>query len=133
MSKLGWCMTGHHHSCPETILTGNVCSCGCHAEERIPVRPKLEEAAVPPEGIRRLLADAPGIPEAVSLGLDGVSYVAELNEQQAAELRESLAPYIEAARRVVVHKTSPEVSVRASVHGRAENWTGAQLFDRVVS
>jgi|SRR3954453_3196258 hypothetical protein len=37
--------------------------------------------------------------ESVSFALDGVSYTIDLNETNAAELREALAPYVAAARR----------------------------------
>jgi hypothetical protein len=38
--------------------------------------------------------------ETVSLGLDGVTYELDLNDEHAKQLREALAPYLEAGRRV---------------------------------
>ncbi|GAB2735452.1 histone-like nucleoid-structuring protein Lsr2 [Nocardioides pakistanensis] len=44
--------------------------------------------------------------ETVSFGLDGVEYEIDLNENNAAELRQALGRYIEAGRRVAGRKAS---------------------------
>jgi len=51
----------------------------------------------------------------VSFALDGVSYEIDLNEENASRLRESLADYVDSARRVggrVRRGTAPATSVR---------------------
>jgi hypothetical protein len=62
---------------------------------------QLQEAAMAQRTIVQLTDDLDGSEanETVSFSLDGVSYTIDLNDNNAAELREALAPYVAAARR----------------------------------
>lgn len=52
--------------------------------------------------------------ETVTFGLDGVTYEIDLNDKNAAALREALAGYVGAGRRVSGRKSSGSSSARSS-------------------
>lgn len=82
--------------------------------------------------------------ETVEFGLDGVTYEIDLSADNAEELRDTLAPYIEHARRAGGRKraggkrTNGQVASRSSTSGREQNqairaWArenGFQISDR---
>ncbi|MFC4003171.1 Lsr2 family protein [Prauserella oleivorans] len=65
--------------------------------------------------------------ETVEFGLDGVTYEIDLSADNAEELRDTLAPYIEHARRAGGRKraagkrTNGQAPVRSSASGREQN------------
>ncbi len=63
--------------------------------------------------------------ETVTFGLDGVSYEIDLSVDNAAALRDALAPYVGSARRVS-GRTSPR---RTSSRGRTSGPTPAEVRD----
>lgn len=50
--------------------------------------------------------------ETVSFGIDGSSYEIDLSSSNAKRLREELAPFIEAARRVPSRRSAPKIKQR---------------------
>ena len=71
MSKLGWCMTGHHSSCPVETISGVGCDCTCHV-------------AVPEESDACAADDSNA--EQLTFGADGVWYEIDLSTRQASRL-----------------------------------------------
>jgi hypothetical protein len=72
--------------------------------------------------------------ETVTFGLDGAQYVIDLSERNARELRDSLAKYIDAARRDKAMRAAARGAVRKAVpSGPATSdvreWAKAQGFD----
>ncbi len=101
--SLGWCMTGHHQSCPQTTHSGMSCGCDCHAE-KAPPTDGLRNMQVPRNLSQSMqdpaTSDLSGRAHVrtISFALDGVSYEVDLNEEQDYKLRTELAPYLRAAR-----------------------------------
>ncbi|MFF3313666.1 hypothetical protein [Streptomyces sp. NPDC002952] len=97
MKKLGWCMTGHHSSCPRQTISGLACGCGCHRDGRIE---KQERRSYFFDTAEALLSSGEihERRETVSLGLDGILYEVEMTQEHIAQLQASLAPFLEGAR-----------------------------------
>jgi hypothetical protein len=63
--------------------------------------------------------DGSAASETVSFALDGSSYEVDLNESNAAALRDALAPWISVGRRTATRKAAGRKSSRASSGGDA--------------
>ena len=87
MSRLGWCLTGHHRSCPIETRSGIGCDCPCHA------------AAARETGEHAAEGENTETMKNVAFGLDGIAYEIALSVRQASELRAVLTPFMSVARR----------------------------------
>lgn len=58
--------------------------------------------------------------ETISFGLDGASYEIDLNEKNASELRDALAPYVAVSRRAGRAGSFPAPTQRRRLTARAE-------------
>lgn len=71
--------------------------------------------------------------ETIQFGMDGVAYEIDLNTENAARLRETLAPWVGAARRVAGRKHSSRTSTRRSDLNEIRAWArenGHEVSDR---
>ncbi|WP_338748577.1 histone-like nucleoid-structuring protein Lsr2 [Janibacter alittae] len=69
--------------------------------------------------------------ETVTFGLDGVSYEIDLNEKNATALRDALAGYVGAGRRVAGRRSSGASSTRSNSNELAKirEWARANGYD----
>jgi hypothetical protein len=119
-------MTGHHGTCPVRTISGITCGCRCHAGKKstnvIELFPEKEHTMA--QKVITLLTDDLDGSEAsqtVLFALDGKSYEIDLNDEHTEELREKLALYIGAGRKV----SGGRVTVRRMGSGRPVEDTAA--------
>ncbi|MFE9500839.1 histone-like nucleoid-structuring protein Lsr2 [Streptomyces collinus] len=89
MGRFGWCLTGHHKSCPVETVSGLQCDCRCHIKLEA-----LENAILHHQVDSEV--------ETVNFAIDGSEYEVVITKIAASELRESLAPFMRVARQVGV-------------------------------
>lgn len=71
--------------------------------------------------------------ETIQFGLDGVAYEIDLNTENASHLREALAPWVGAARRMSGRKNPARTSTRRSDLNEIRAWArenGHEVSDR---
>lgn len=71
--------------------------------------------------------------ETVQFGLDGVAYEVDVNDEHAARLRDVLAPWVRAARRVSGRKQQTRTSTRREDLNEIRVWArenGYEVSDR---
>ncbi|MFI8829365.1 histone-like nucleoid-structuring protein Lsr2 [Streptomyces sp. NPDC053431] len=114
VSKFGWCITGHHQSCPVKTLSGAVCACICHSQTHDNTEPpnalrkRKEETILERQEIVPVDSTHSVKSETVSFAIDGETYEVDLNSSQASVLRDALAPYVAAARPIKCGAPCPE-------------------------
>jgi hypothetical protein len=102
-------MTGHHGGCPVRTISSITCGCTCHAGKRKDNTFELfgsnaiKDDTPMAQQIQTILIDdldGSSATETIVFALDGKSYEIDLNDAHAAKLREAVAPFLGAARKV---------------------------------